>query len=544
MDTQKLDSPIIVVTFCVLISFVLIFTLWRMGYILSINNIIISLLIITVAIVAYIRLFIFLKEVESEEKLINKYNESAPKELKDVALTIEDFPESLIKNRVNHFLQLSRLNADINENQISKLTENQFRISGNIIRYLASSLIFIGLLGTFLGIAQSAEGFGDIIDSFDKKERIESNNFSPILNGLDRALGTSILGILLSLIINLAFLLAKNFQYSVINKLESITITSIVPHFKKGKRQHEIDIITDSIMKNLSKRLLDSFKLMSQSLEHSSKRVIAASDKLFESVEGTSSMIGDAKLIAQNISDSSTTLKNASVFMLNNMSDFKKSLDLLAQSKDNLAEEIQTNRNLFLQIDRYIETQKDSIEASILEVSTSIKKELGDLLNSMEKLMTNQSESFNRLNLIISNLETNFSTQVSSHEQSLALLQKSENDLREELKSNRKAFGEIDKNLVLQQQFYRSIISESSQTIKSELMLMNESVNDFLNSQNSNSDKYVLEVSKFNNNFESQLKKHSSILTEQVEKLEVIIDGINNNVTSKRKWYKNIFNNG
>ena len=122
--------------------------LYFAGFIYSPNNLHISLLISLLFLVATIMLFWLLSGLGKEAAALEKVEASiiqSPQDLEDVKNSL---PDSWVKDRIHKVASLAGLQAEIKEQQMSKMVEERYKVSGNMIRYLANSMIFVGLLGT------------------------------------------------------------------------------------------------------------------------------------------------------------------------------------------------------------------------------------------------------------------------------------------------------------------------------------------------------------------------------------------------------------
>ncbi len=249
--------------------------LYFAGFIYSPNNLHISVLISSLFLVATIMLISLLLKLQRESSALDRVEEAAILSKENLEEIKSSLPESWIKDRINKVASLAMLNAEIKEQQMSKIVEERYRVSGNMIRYIANSMIFVGLLGTFLGIIQSAQGFESALKASPTGAPSASyNDISAIIGGLDKALGTSIVGVISSLILGFMLLSVKNMQHHLITRLEEVSMLRILPYYRKEQSFSMHEAITDSIerilpqtMKNATERLQEAAGLLKDSTE-------------------------------------------------------------------------------------------------------------------------------------------------------------------------------------------------------------------------------------------------------------------------------------
>jgi len=299
-------------------------------------------------------------------------------------------PESWVKERITKVASLAMLNAEIKEQQMSKIVEERYRVSGNMIRYIANSMIFVGLLGTFLGIIQSAQGFESALKASPTGAPSASyNDISSIIGGLDKALGTSIVGVISSLILGFMLLAVKNFQHQLITRLEEVSMLRILPYYRKEQSFSMHEAITDSIE-----------RILPQTMKDATERLKEAAGLLKDSTERLYSSQGNVMNLVTNIQSAVQSLdSNASGFE-HRVATFTKELQHIQEALLQLNGNLQQQQRTYLGLSEDYTKKGETLQAIGQQVNLS-HQSLTGYVGAREKMF---EELFVQINISMNKL--------------------------------------------------------------------------------------------------------------------------------------------
>jgi hypothetical protein len=349
------------------------------GFILNVNNYYVNVIIVFLFLIGVFRLIKLAYTLSSENKEIDKVGKCTIKVASDIDLIETKLPRSWIKSRLIQVNEILKAKGKLNHRDMAALLEKKIRNLGNLIKYIAGITILIGLLGTFLGMTESIQGFNsalnktqsqpqnaaisshkDIINGY----KTLNNDMTNILGGIDKALGTSILGILTFIILNYLCIMYKNSQGIIANKLEEVFIVKILPHYQ----YFESDIITKSITESIS-------GILPQTIKNSTEDLKVSTLNLKEITQGIKTVQGTFNELIINIKDESSALQNANKEINENLRSFSNQIGVFTKTievvNSNLTQnqaELQKNADV---------TRKNSIQ---------ITQMLINLNNSYQKL--------------------------------------------------------------------------------------------------------------------------------------------------------------
>ena len=129
------------------------------GYIYTDNNLEISLVITAMFAVGAALVFGIFGRLRNEASAVERMENATVNNTDDLDFLAGDLPDGWMKTRINRLAALNKMNAGIDDAKISGLLRAEAGTWGNMVRYIAGAAVFVGLLGTFLGIIQSAKGF-------------------------------------------------------------------------------------------------------------------------------------------------------------------------------------------------------------------------------------------------------------------------------------------------------------------------------------------------------------------------------------------------
>lgn len=161
------------------------------------------------------------------------------------------------------------------------------------VRYVAGTLIIIGLLGTFVGFGRIVVEVRDILASIPTdasvSEVMESirtalGQMDDALSGLTIAFATSVAGVLGTLIVGLACLGIDVAQTCVLRNLESVTLVKLMPLFSSGV-EAAIVRVTETLEQRsdtLAKHLVRFTSVIEEGIRTVNERIESVVNKTME----------------------------------------------------------------------------------------------------------------------------------------------------------------------------------------------------------------------------------------------------------------------
>ncbi len=341
--------------------------LYFAGFIYSPNNLHISVLISSLFVVATIMLIALLSQLQRESTALDKVETSVIVSKENLEEVKNSLPESWVKDRINKVASLAMLHAEIKEQQMSKIVEERYKVSGNMIRFIANSMIFVGLLGTFLGIIQSAQGFESALKGSPTGGPSASyNDISAIIGGLDKALGTSIVGVIASLILGFMLLSVRNFQHHLISRLEEVSMLRILPYYRKEQSFSMQEAITESVEKILP----ETVRRATESLKEAAELLKDSTARLYNSQGNVLNLVTNLQSAVQNLD--------------NNASGFENRVETFNKELQNIKETLlQLNGNLHQQQHTYLGLSEDYTK------NGQIMQRIGEQVNVSQENLAN-----------------------------------------------------------------------------------------------------------------------------------------------------------
>ncbi len=265
----------------------------------------------------------------------------------------------------------------LNKNSFNLNSQNFNFVGTGFLKFCANSSITLGLIGTFLGIMQSASGFNDGLFNINPNDTaFLLNNIKPILNGLDKALGTSVLGLISGMFLGFISYLIRDYNNKLHFKLESIVITN----FFNEKRQLESDFLADIVSKSVNKII--------------PKAIIEATENL---KNVTSTLTKDIVIFAEtNITTNNliTQLSKTTKSFVKANDEFSVQVNNLnvSLSKQNslnkrLSKELEFNRKNIYENFMKLQKQLYELQQSFISVFEKSDREYRDYNKSVNKLL-------------------------------------------------------------------------------------------------------------------------------------------------------------
>ncbi len=155
---------------------------------------------------------------------------------------------SLIRRRIYQIVNVTLTTGVPVQETLLALLQQREHVKGARVRYIAGILIMIGLLGTFLGLVQSVKYLQHF---FTATENVDFNTlFSDMkqtLGGLDKAFGTSIGGIMASLVLGYLNVVLRTKQTHILYWIEELSLEHLLPTLSGFHTEKTQDIASQSV---------------------------------------------------------------------------------------------------------------------------------------------------------------------------------------------------------------------------------------------------------------------------------------------------------
>lgn len=196
-----------------------------------------NLIIAIAALCGAVIIMLGLMRAKTQEDLINRFFRARGDELMQggsAALSqmpIQDLPSSALSERLTLIVAGYRNKSRIDPATLAEVLAEREQSRLAVARYLASSLVLIGLLGTFVGLVVTVNGVTEVVSALDIGQGSDMTQFMgqlkegirQPLDGMGLAFSTSLVGLAASLVLGVGVLGLSCAQASWTGKLEEIT---------------------------------------------------------------------------------------------------------------------------------------------------------------------------------------------------------------------------------------------------------------------------------------------------------------------------------
>ena len=289
-----------------------------------------------------------------------------------------------------------------------------------ITRYINNLLIFLGLLGTFYGLATTVPAVVETIRSLNPSENEGSVEvFGRLMTGLENQLGgmgtafaSSLLGLAGSLIVGVLELFASHGQNRFYRQLEdwlsSITRVNLASVDSDGGPQSSNGIL-DEVLDQMGDQISDALNKVASALQTLETSLSKADEARLNSDQKMDDLITTLRIIADNSDDSSgeqTSLSKADEARLNSdqkMDDLITTLRIIADnSDDNDGEQTSQYAKSLDALTTLVSGQEKLLERLLMEsdnseVRMNLRNIDANLLRALEELPLNYRETIGDL---------------------------------------------------------------------------------------------------------------------------------------------------
>jgi len=121
------------------------------------------------------------------------------------------------------------------------------RGNGALLRFCAGAVMFLGLLGTFLGMVAAVKGYRAAA----AQDISAIDSLRTILSGLDNAFGTTIIGILASLLLGTINLDCRRYEQATMREAGDFVLDAVLPVMRRSAADRIADIVDDAVHRTL-----------------------------------------------------------------------------------------------------------------------------------------------------------------------------------------------------------------------------------------------------------------------------------------------------
>ena len=289
-----------------------------------------------------------------------------------------------------------------------------------ITRYINNLLIFLGLLGTFYGLATTVPAVVETIRSLNPSENEGSVEvFGRLMTGLENQLGgmgtafaSSLLGLAGSLVVGVLELFASHGQNRFYRQLEdwlsSITRVNLASVDSDGGPQSSNGIL-DEVLDQMGDQISDALNKVASALQTLETSLSKADEARLNSDQKMDDLITTLRIIADNSDDSSgeqTSLSKADEARLNSdqkMDDLITTLRIIADNSDDSSGEQTSQYAKSLDaLTTLVSGQEKLLERLLMEsdnseVRMNLRNIDANLLRALEELPLNYRETIGDL---------------------------------------------------------------------------------------------------------------------------------------------------
>ena len=371
---KKISISII---FSIIIAFIcypiLIFFMINNKFIFNDNDIVYTMTIIILFEFSSLIIVWRYRKMKTELSQFNKIYNAKINSKESLIIITNSLDRSIIKNKLEYLLKspIELKNNSENPNIGNYLAEH-IRSKSLDVRYTIATLVLVGLLGTFVGLIHSVKSLENIFVANALTINDNTNDIITALGGslkgINLAFGTSICGILssilLGLIYNIYVIISDNY-YNIITQESEILIK---PYIYKVNYDYISTIFTESFNKIISNTLVGVIKKFESTINN----LGVSTEKL------TSAFIGQTELI-EKYNQSAQNIKMAS--------------DNLIQCSNSLIE----HDNKLTKIDEQIQSELnrindtfDGINNSVIKIENNLKESTDYIISHLDKIVNFQ----------------------------------------------------------------------------------------------------------------------------------------------------------
>ncbi|MFH1961351.1 MAG: MotA/TolQ/ExbB proton channel family protein [bacterium] len=266
------------------------------------------------------------------------------------------------ENRIKEIASIRERGGEINHDALAEILGSRHAMKAGFVRYLLSSLVILGLMGTSWGLGKCIANIPVITKLQSEEVTVLLGSLSKSFGGMSTAFATTLAGLFSTLILAFLYYRFNRYQTSFLTELEDFTTTSLIPTFFPKK---EVAIL----------KLSDTFKGSADTMSITSKMLAEASILM-------TSRLDQLDGFARNFGEATTTLVEG----MKDMTNIRHYIDKIGEINTNLKELLTETTLLSL--------QKESVE--IKDIISRFEISLQELSENLNSTIKTTNEEFSK----------------------------------------------------------------------------------------------------------------------------------------------------
>lgn len=199
----------------------------------------VSIIILALFAFAVIKNFFDIRFIHRQARLTDKQIDTL-RQTNNIYVFLQNSEPSLFRDHIDNLHEIFRRDCNISQDNLVTLLQSRLLAKTRLVEFCSSILVTLGLVGTIIGLIQSAGGLGDVITAMTGEEGTVMDGVYKALSGMGVAFYTTLMGAILGGVCLrlLSNLVDANTEH-IVSHIAELTEIYILPILRRAGRINE-----------------------------------------------------------------------------------------------------------------------------------------------------------------------------------------------------------------------------------------------------------------------------------------------------------------
>lgn len=199
----------------------------------------VSIIILTLFAFAVVKNFFDIRFIHRQARLTDKQIDTL-RQTNNIYVFLQNSETSLFRDHIDNLHEIFRRDCNISQDNLVTLLQSRLLAKTRLVEFCSSILVTLGLVGTIIGLIQSAGGLGEVFKAISAEDGTVMDGVDAALGGMGVAFYTTLMGAILGGVCLrlLSNLVDANTEH-IVSHIAELTEIYILPILRRAGRINE-----------------------------------------------------------------------------------------------------------------------------------------------------------------------------------------------------------------------------------------------------------------------------------------------------------------
>lgn len=199
----------------------------------------VSIIILSLFVFAVVKNFFDIRFIHRQARLTDKQINTL-RQTNNIYVFLQNSESSLFRDHIDNLHEIFRRDVNISQDNLVTLLQSRLLAKTRVVEFCSSILVTLGLVGTIIGLIQSAGGLGEVFKAMASEDGSIMEGVDAALGGMGVAFYTTLMGAVLGGVCLrlLSNLVDANTEH-IVSHIAELTEIYILPILRRAGRINE-----------------------------------------------------------------------------------------------------------------------------------------------------------------------------------------------------------------------------------------------------------------------------------------------------------------